>query len=80
MTSRSGCSDGVARGDLSPGPFPTRKGERMAFLKVCIPSCFDGFGRMDHAIETQTPSYNPLAKPLTVPPSSQAQAVAYNEA
>ena len=52
----------------------------MAFLKVCIPGCFDGFGQMDHAIETQTPSQNPLAKPLTVPPSSQAQAVAYNEA
>ena len=27
MASRAGCSGGVARGDLSPGPFPTRKGE-----------------------------------------------------
>ena len=34
MASRSGCSDGVVRGDLSPGPFPTRKGEQ---------SSFDGF-------------------------------------
>ncbi len=27
------------------------KGERMAFLKVCIQGCFDGFGRLDHAMK-----------------------------
>ena len=37
----------------------------MAYIK----GCFDGFARMDHAIETQTPSRNPLAKPLAIPPS-----------
>ena len=48
------------------------KGERMAFLKVCIQGCFDGFGRMDHAIEPQTPLAQSLAQPLAIPPSSQA--------
>ena len=46
------------------------KGERMAFLKVCIPSCFDGFARMDNAMNPKKPIAIPLAKPLTVPPSS----------
>ena len=46
------------------------KGERMAFLKVCIQGCFDGFGRMDHAIEPQTPLAQSLAKPFAIPPSS----------
>ena len=27
----------------------------MAFLEVCIPSCFDGFERMDHAMKPQKP-------------------------
>ncbi len=68
----SDCSDGVARGDLSPRPpFLRGKGERMAFLKVCIPGCFDGFARMDHAMKIQTPLAQSLGKPLTVPPSSQ---------
>ncbi len=31
------------------------KGERMAFLKVCIQGCFDGFGRMEHAMQIQKP-------------------------
>ena len=53
-------------GPIPPAPFPTRKGGAHGFLTVCIPSCFDGFERMDHAIETQTP--------LAIPPSSQAQA------
>ena len=58
--------------DLSPRPpFLRGKGERMAFLKVCIHGCFDGFGRMDHAMNPKKPLAIPLAKPLTVPPSSQ---------
>ena len=36
-------------------------------LKVCIPGCFDGFERMDHAMETQTSSRNPFTKPLAIP-------------
>ena len=46
------------------------KGERMAFLKVCIQGCFDGFERMEHAIEPQTPLAQSLAKPFAIPPSS----------
>ena len=35
-----------------PGPlFLQGKGERMAFLKGCIPGYSDGFARMDHAME-----------------------------
>ena len=40
------------------------------FLTVCLPGCSDGFARMDHAIETQIPSYNPLAKPIAIPLAS----------
>ena len=43
----------------------------MAFLKGCIPGYSDGFARMDHAMEPQKPIAQSLAKPLTVPPSSQ---------
>ena len=58
-----------------PGPLSYKeKGERMAFLKVCLPGCFDGFTRMDHAIEPKKPLEQSLARPITVPPSSQAQA------
>ena len=57
--------------DLSPRPpFLQGKGERVAFLKVCIQGCFDGFGRMDHAIETQPSLAQSLAQPLAIPPSS----------
>ena len=57
--------------DLSPRPpFLRGKGERMAFLKGCIPSCFDGFARMDNAMNPKKALAIPLAKPLTVPPSS----------
>ena len=35
----------------------------MAFLKVCIPSCSDGFERMDHAMETRTSLAQPPHKP-----------------
>ena len=47
----------------------------MAFLKVCLPSCFDGFERMNHAMKNQTPlAYSPRktahSSPLalTIPP------------
>ena len=40
---------------IPPAPFPTRKGGAHDRLKVCLPGCSDGFERMDHAIETQTP-------------------------
>ena len=43
----------------------------MAFLKVCIQGCFDGFERTDHAIETQTPHAQSLGRPIAIPPSSQ---------
>ena len=52
----------------------------MAFLKVCIPGCSDGFERLEHAIETQTPSRNSLAKPILVPLFLAGTGVAYNEA
>jgi len=52
----------------------------MAFLKVCIPGCSDGFERLEHAIETQTPFGNPLTKPLAIPPFLAGTDVAYNEA
>ena len=56
----------------------------MAFLKVCIQGYSDGFERMDHAMNPKNRSPfppssqeggqgvgpNPLAKPLTIPPSS----------
>ena len=41
----------------------------MAFLKVCIPSCFDGFERMDHAMNPKKLLAIPLGKPLAIPPS-----------
>ena len=44
----------------------------MAFLKVCIPSCFDGFARMDNAM-------NPK-KPIAIPLFLAGTGVAYNEA
>ena len=47
------------------------EGGAHGFLKVCIPGYSDGFERMDHTIETQIPLAIPLAKPITVPPSSQ---------
>ena len=80
MASRSGCSDGVARGDLSPRPpFLRGKGERMAFLKVCIHGCFDGFGRMDNAMNPKKPiAYSPRTTAHSSP-FLAGTGVAYNE-
>ena len=41
---------------IPPAPFPTRKGGAHGFLKVCIPSCSDGFERMDHAMNLKKTS------------------------
>ena len=40
----------------------------MAFLKVCIQGGFDGFGRMDNAMNPKNLSCNPLIRPLAIPP------------
>ena len=52
----------------------------MAFLKVCIHGCSDGFERMDNAIETQTPLAQALARPIAISPFLVGTGVAYNEA
>ena len=49
--------------DLSPGPFPTRKGEKSSFDGL---GCSDGIDRGHKAIKN--PSPYPLAKPILVPP------------
>ena len=51
-------------GTYPPAPFPTRKGGAYGFLTICISSCFDGFARMDRAIETQTPRITSRHSPL----------------
>ena len=46
-----------------PGPLSYKeRGERMAFLKGCIQACFDGFGRMDHAMKSKNRSPFPLPR------------------
>ena len=62
-------------GPIPPAPFPTRKGGAHGFLKVCIPSCSDGFERIDHALETQTPRTTSRHSPFLT-----GTGVAYNEA
>ena len=47
-----------------------------------IYACSDGFERMDHALETQTPLAQSLARPIAIPPCIflAGTGVAYNEA
>ncbi len=57
---------------LSPRPpFLRGKGERMVFLKICIPGYSDGFARMDNAMNPKKPLAIPLGRPIAIPPSSQ---------
>ena len=52
----------------------------MAFLKVCIHNYFDGFERMDNAIEIQTPFAQIPRKIAHRSPFLVGTGVAYNEA
>ena len=52
----------------------------MAFLKVCIQGCFDGFGRMDHAMKIQKPLHTIPRKTSRHSPFLAGTGVAYNEA
>ena len=69
----------MAFGTYPPAPFLQGKG-RKALLMVCIPSCFDGFGRMDRAMNPKNLSRKSLAKPILVPPFLAGTGVAYNDA
>ena len=59
--------EGMGYGTYPPAPFLRGKGSK-APLMAYINRCFDGFDRGQKAIKN--PSRYPLAKPLTVPPSS----------
>ena len=50
----------------------------MAFLKGCIQGCFDGFGRMEHAMKIQTSRAIPR-NPSRHSPFLAGTGVAYNE-
>ena len=55
-------------GTYPPAPFLRGKGSK-APLMASRDGYSDGFERMDHAIETQTPLAQSLAKPIAIPPS-----------
>ena len=56
-------------GTYPPAPFLRGKGSK-ALLMAYIKGCFDGFERMDRAMNLKNLSHNPLARPIAIPPSS----------
>ena len=63
--------EGMWHGTYPPGPLSYEERGSIACLMDENKGCFYGFEPAHHAIKTRQ---SPLAKPIRVPPSSQAQA------